>query len=63
MTFSEKRASKRIRNMLVVAKAHATLKGIDHRKMIVGTTNPILSSHFFPAYPDMIVSLPKLRPG
>jgi len=48
MTFSEKRAGKRIRNMLVVAKAHATLKGIDHKKMIVGTTNPILSSLVLP---------------
>ncbi|KAI0005074.1 ribosomal protein L22/L17 [Russula compacta] len=35
MTFSEKRASKRIRNMLVIAKSHATLKGIDARKMVV----------------------------
>ncbi|KAI0304024.1 hypothetical protein BC826DRAFT_981008 [Russula brevipes] len=37
MTFSEKRASKRIRNMLVVAKSHAALKGIDPKKMVVGT--------------------------
>jgi len=35
MTFSEKRASKRIRNMLVVAKSHASLKGIDPKKMVV----------------------------
>ncbi|KAH9077110.1 ribosomal protein L22/L17 [Lactarius deliciosus] len=35
MTFSEKRASKRIRNMLVIAKSHAALKGIDTRKMVV----------------------------
>jgi len=35
MTFSEKRVGKRIRNMLVVAKSHATLKGIDPRKMVV----------------------------
>lgn len=35
MTFSEKRASKRIRNMLVIAKSHASLKGIDPRKMVV----------------------------
>jgi large subunit ribosomal protein L22 len=41
MTFSEKRASKRIRNMLVVAKSHAALKGIDPRKMVVCTSNPI----------------------
>ncbi|KAH9965869.1 mitochondrial 50S ribosomal protein L22 [Russula dissimulans] len=35
MTFSEKRASKRIRNMLVLAKSHAILKGINPRKMVV----------------------------
>ncbi|KAI0268195.1 mitochondrial 50S ribosomal protein L22 [Gloeopeniophorella convolvens] len=35
MTFSEKRASKRIRNMLVIAKSHAALKGIDPKKMVV----------------------------
>jgi len=35
MTFSEKRASKRITNMLVVAKSHAILKGINEKKMIV----------------------------
>jgi large subunit ribosomal protein L22 len=35
MTFSEKRAGKRIRNMLVVAKSHAALKGIDRKKMII----------------------------
>jgi len=35
MTFSEKRAGKRIRNMLVIAKSHATLKGIDPRKMVI----------------------------
>jgi large subunit ribosomal protein L22 len=40
MTFSEKRASKRIRNMLVIAKSHATLKGIDRKKMIIGMPNP-----------------------
>jgi large subunit ribosomal protein L22 len=39
MTFSEKRASKRIRNMLVIAKSHATLKGIDRKKMVIGTEN------------------------
>jgi hypothetical protein len=37
MTFSEKRAGKRIRNMLVVGKSHAALKGIDPRKMVIGT--------------------------
>ena len=47
MTFSEKRASKRIRNMLVVAKSHASLKGIDPRKMVVGTANSIPSPPFF----------------
>jgi len=41
MTFSEKRASKRIRNMLVIAKSHAALKGIDPRKMVVCTSKPI----------------------
>jgi large subunit ribosomal protein L22 len=35
MQFSEKRASKRIRSMLVVAKKHAAGKGIDQSKMIV----------------------------
>ncbi|KAI0053635.1 mitochondrial 50S ribosomal protein L22 [Auriscalpium vulgare] len=35
MTFSEKRASKRIRNMLVIAKQHAELKGINVKKMVV----------------------------
>jgi large subunit ribosomal protein L22 len=44
MTFSEKRASKRIRNMLVVAKSHATLKGIDSKKMVIGTAKSILST-------------------
>jgi large subunit ribosomal protein L22 len=43
MTFSEKRAGKRIRNMLVVAKSHAALKGIDRKKMIIGTREYILS--------------------
>jgi large subunit ribosomal protein L22 len=41
MTFSEKRVSKRIRNMLVIAKSHGTLKGIDPRKMVIGTAIPI----------------------
>ncbi|KAI0322441.1 mitochondrial 50S ribosomal protein L22 [Amylostereum chailletii] len=35
MTFSEKRASKRIRSMLVVAKSHAVMKGLDEKKLIV----------------------------
>ncbi|TFY72959.1 hypothetical protein EVG20_g28 [Dentipellis fragilis] len=35
MTFSEKRASNRLKSMLVVAKSHAILKGIDASKMIV----------------------------
>ncbi len=60
MTFSEKRAGKRIRNMLVVAKSHATLKGIDPRKMVVGTANPILWPLL--ACADMTV-LAKLKPG
>lgn len=40
MTFSEKRASKRIKSMLVLAKQHAAKKGIDPQKMIV------CASHF-----------------
>ncbi|KAI0701805.1 mitochondrial 50S ribosomal protein L22 [Cytidiella melzeri] len=36
MMFSEKRASKRIKSMLVVAKDHATsLKGLDDKKLVV----------------------------
>lgn len=53
MTFSEKRASKRIRNMLVVAKSHAALKGIDPKKMVVGTANSIPSPLFFSRCPDV----------
>ena len=34
MTFSEKRASKRIRIMLVIAKLHASLKGIDRGSIL-----------------------------
>ena len=44
MTFSEKRVSKRIRNMLVIAKSHGTLKGIDPRKMVIGTAILLLLS-------------------
>ena len=37
MMFSEKRAGKRIKSMLVVAKNHATgLKGLDDKKLVVG---------------------------
>ncbi|CAL1700959.1 unnamed protein product [Somion occarium] len=36
MTFSEKRASKRIKSMLVVAKKHAKKKGLEEKKLIVG---------------------------
>ncbi len=36
MMFSEKRASKRIKSMLVVAKDHAVLKGLQEKKLIVG---------------------------
>ncbi|PSS05378.1 hypothetical protein PHLCEN_2v3867 [Hermanssonia centrifuga] len=39
MMFSEKRASKRIKSMLVVAKDHAKNKGLEERKLIVGTWN------------------------
>ncbi|GBE79630.1 mitochondrial 50S ribosomal protein L22 [Sparassis latifolia] len=35
MMFSEKRASKRIKSMLAVAKDHAKLKGLDEKKLIV----------------------------
>ena len=38
MQFSEKRASTRIKSMLVGAKNHATkLKGLDEKKLIVGS--------------------------
>ena len=46
--------------MLVVAKSHATLKGIDPRKMVVGTANPILWPLL--ACADMTV-LAKPKPG
>ena len=36
MMFSEKRASKRIKSMLVVAKNHAQMKGLDTGKLVVG---------------------------
>ena len=40
MMFSEKRASNRIKSMLVVAKDHATgLKGLDEKKLVVGMSN------------------------
>lgn len=39
MMFSEKRASKRIKSMLVVAKDHAVAKGLDEKKLVVGTCN------------------------
>lgn len=35
MQFSEKRASKRIKSMLVVAKDHAVQKGLDAKKLVV----------------------------
>ena len=35
MQFSEKRASKRIKSMLVVAKDHAVQKGLDEKKLLV----------------------------
>lgn len=37
MLFSEKRASKRIKSMLVVAKDHAVLKGLEEKKLVIGT--------------------------
>lgn len=36
MMFSEKRASKRIKSMLVVAKDHAHMKGLEMNKLVVG---------------------------
>ena len=38
MMFSEKRASKRIKSMLVVAKDHAVAKGLEDKKLVVGTS-------------------------
>ncbi|KIP07041.1 hypothetical protein PHLGIDRAFT_106227 [Phlebiopsis gigantea 11061_1 CR5-6] len=35
MMFSEKRASNRIKSMLVVAKDHATAKGLEEKKLVV----------------------------
>ena len=37
MMFSEKRASKRLKSMLVVAKDHAVTRGMDEKKLVVGT--------------------------
>lgn len=36
MMFSEKRASRRIKSMLVVAKDHAVQKGLNEKKLVVG---------------------------
>ena len=36
MMFSEKRASSRIKSMLVVAKDHAAAKGLEEKKLVVG---------------------------
>lgn len=45
MQFSEKRASKRIKSMLAVAKDHATrLKGLQEKKLVVGAPKQF---HFF----------------
>lgn len=44
MMFSEKRASKRIKSMLVVAKDHAAAKGLEEKKLVVCT-----SALFIPA--------------
>ena len=42
MMFSEKRASKRIKSMLVVAKSHAVkLKDLDEQRLVVGAWSPI----------------------
>jgi hypothetical protein len=61
MTFSEKRAGKRIRNMLVVGKSHAALKGIDARKMVIGTVS--LSLLFFRVLSDCDTFYTKLKLG
>jgi large subunit ribosomal protein L22 len=37
MMFSEKRASKRLKSMLVVAKDHAVARGLEEKKLVVGT--------------------------
>jgi large subunit ribosomal protein L22 len=36
MAFSEKRISNRVKNMLVVARNHATEKGMERDKLVVG---------------------------
>ena len=36
MLFSEKRAGKRIKSMLVVAKDHAVKKGLQEKRLVVG---------------------------
>ena len=42
MQFSEKRASKRIKSMLVVAKSHAVkLKDLDEQRLVVGAWSPV----------------------
>ena len=42
MQFSEKRASKRIKSMLVVAKSHATkLKSLDEGRLVVGQSHTV----------------------
>ena len=39
--------------MLVIAKSHATLKGIDRKKMIIGTTNLFYTSFVLPDGPSL----------
>jgi hypothetical protein len=47
--------------MLVVAKSHATLKGIDSRKMVIGMT--ILFLLFFRVLSNCDTSYAKLKLG
>lgn len=58
MMFSEKRASKRIKSMLVVAKDHAQLKGMEGKKLIVGA-----SLRFLPSVPLVLMRVSQPRPG
>ncbi|KAJ3488692.1 hypothetical protein NLI96_g2661 [Meripilus lineatus] len=52
MLFSEKRASKRIKSMLVVAKDHAVLKGLEDKKLVIAeswvTKGPKVHARFEP---------------
>lgn len=52
MMFSEKRASKRIKSMLVVAKDHAVQKGLEEKKLVI-CESPHTCAHSFIAEPDV----------